>query len=58
MDAFALDLIAVFALSSGLSAAMIWLGVQIRALDIRETRRRCPACGPVVQRARDCRYSA
>ena len=57
MHAFDSNLVGVLVLTSGLGVAMTWLGERLRALELRETRRRCPACGLVVSRGRDCRCS-
>jgi hypothetical protein len=57
MDVFDSDLVALFALTSGLGAAMIWLGARVNALELRDTRRRCPACGLLAPPGRRCRCS-
>jgi hypothetical protein len=54
MEAFDSNATALFALTTGLATAMIWLAARMRALELRDTHRRCPACGVVSRRGRPC----
>jgi hypothetical protein len=48
------NLTAMAALTTGLGAAMAWLGTRMGLLELRFDRRRCPSCGHTVTRPARC----
>jgi hypothetical protein len=49
-EGFDTQLLGLFALIGGLSAAMVWLAARMNLLEQREKTTRCPACGVIRRR--------
>lgn len=49
------NILASLVLTSGLSAVLVFVGMRAKLLVARHPRKRCPACGRLVEGGRGCR---